>query len=242
MKTIGINSKAASINVIACIIGCGVFSNLFSQTVYDNFEGNKVISYSAKNGVLDTTVANPAPDDVNKSAKCAMYVRNRAQKFDNIKMPLNGKLSDVSNYATYVGVPPRIKMKIYTTAPVGTLVEILLGDKSLNNTYPGGTNSQYQAHTTETGKWEEMEFKFAQIPEGSETPTTGVNQLTLLFNPNSTTSDTYYFDDITGPEIIADTQQQGTDKKADAPEKKGTTTEKKGTPEKKGTSSDTKKK
>jgi hypothetical protein len=178
---------------------------IFSQQVYDNFEGNKVVYYGQKSGVLDTLVKNPAPNDVNNSEKCAMYVRNRAQKFDNIKMPLKGHLVDVSPYATYLGVPPKIKMKIYTTAPVGTLVEILLGNKFGNNAYPGGTNSQYQAHTKVSGAWEEIEFLFAQIPEGSETSTTQIDQVTLLFDPNTTTSDTYYFDDITGPMVAQDT-------------------------------------
>ncbi|MCW3070398.1 MAG: hypothetical protein JWO44_288 [Bacteroidetes bacterium] len=191
-----------------------------SQTVYDDFEGNKLLHYGAKNGVIDTTVKNPAPNDINKSEKCAMYVRNRTQKFDNIKMPLNGKLADVSPFATYLGIPPKIKMKVYTTAPVGTLIEILLGDKSKNNAYPGGTNSQYQAHTTVSGAWEELEFKFAQIPEGSETPTDGVNQVTLLFNPNSASSDTYYFDDITGPAVVSDKQQQAPPEKPQDKNKK----------------------
>jgi hypothetical protein len=196
--------KKCSVLLSAFMIQLSVFAQ---NQVYDDFEGQKVVKYNAKNGVLDTVVKNPAPNDVNKSEKCAMYVRNRAQKFDNIKMPLNGKLTDVSPYATYVGVPPKLKMKIYTTAPVGTLVEILLGDKNQNNAYPGGTNSQYQAYTTVSGQWEELEFKFAQIPEGSETPTTGVNQVTLLFNPNSSTSDTYYFDEISGPSVILEKQQ-----------------------------------
>jgi hypothetical protein len=180
----------------------GSSAGLSAQQVYDNFEGTKVIYYAWKNGVIDTVVKNPGPNSVNNSAKCGKYVRNRAQKFDNIKMPLNGVLSDVSLYATYAGVPPKLKMKIYTTAPAGTMVEILLGNKSLNNTYPAGTNSQYQAHTTVSGEWEELEFKFAQIPEGSETSTANIDQLTLLFNPNSNTSDTYYFDEITGPTVI----------------------------------------
>jgi hypothetical protein len=170
--------------------------------VYDDFEGIKVVQYASRNGVLDTLMKNPAPNEVNKSGKCAMYVRNRSQKFDNIKMPLKGTLKDVNLYATYSGVPPRFKMKIYTTAPVGTLVEILLGDKSKNNTYPAGTHSQYQAHTTVSGAWEEIEFLFAQIPEGSETPVDSINQVTVLFNPNSTTADTYYFDEITGPPVM----------------------------------------
>jgi hypothetical protein len=192
--------------LISALIFCIPEGNSQNQ-VYDDFEGTKVLRYASKNGVLDTMVNNPAPNEINKSAKCAMYVRNRAQKFDNIKMPLNGIMSDVSAYATYLGIPPKIKMKIYTTAPAGTLVEILLGDKNLNNTYPGGTNSQYQAHTTVTGAWEELEFKFAQIPEGSETPTTGINQVTLLFNPNSASSDTYYFDEISGPAVMVSEKQ-----------------------------------
>jgi len=167
-------------------------------------KGKKWCSMVQKNGVLDTAAKNPAPDKVNNSAKCAMYVRNHGKKFDNIKMNIAGKLSDVSMYATYVGIPPKFKMKVYTTAPVGTLVEILLGNKIGNNAYPDGTNSQYQAHTTVSNAWEELEFKFAQIPEGSKTSATDVDQITLLFNPNSSTSDTYYFDDLTGPAIVAE--------------------------------------
>jgi hypothetical protein len=110
-------------------------------------------------------------------------------------------------------------MKIYTTAPVGTMIEILLGDKSKNNTYPGGTHSQYQAYTTVSGAWEELEFKFAQIPEGSETPATGIDQVTLLFNPNSSSSDTYYFDEISGPQIVGNTTAVSPDKNKTKPKK-----------------------
>lgn len=212
MKTKDLLDHAKTKKVQRCILALSVFlcqaGSISSQQVYDNFEGNKVVHYGQRNGVLDSAVANPAPNDINKSAKCAMYVRNRAQKFDNIKMPLNGILADVSPYATYIGVPPKITMKIYTTAPEGTLVEILLGNKSMNNAYPGGTNSQYQAHTTVSGAWEELVFKFAQIPEGSETAVTNIDQVTLLFNPNTATSDKYYFDDITGPALV----QEGKDK------------------------------
>lgn len=177
--------------------------SMLSQTsTYDNFEGSKWIRYSEKTGVLDSVAKNPKPDSVNNSQKCGLYIRNASKKFDNIKMELPGLLMDVSPYATYLGIPPRIKMKVYTSAPVGTLVEILLGRKSGNNDYPAGTNSQFQAYTTVTNKWETLEFKFSQIPQGSETSTTQIDQLALLFNPNSSTSDTYYFDDITGPTIV----------------------------------------
>ncbi|MEW6470208.1 MAG: hypothetical protein AB1458_14910 [Bacteroidota bacterium] len=170
---------------------------------YDNFEGAKSIQYGARTGKLDTAALNPAPNKIDSSQKCAKYIRNSEKKFDNIKMILPGKLADVSPYATYTGTPPRIRMKVYTTAPAGTLVEILLGSKKGNNDYPAGTHSQYQAYTTVSGAWEELEFKFSQIPTGSQTASTDVDQITLLFNPNSSTSDTYYFDDITGPPVLA---------------------------------------
>lgn len=178
---------------------------LQAQTIYDNFEGSKVIHYHEKSGVLDTLVANPAPNKVNTSSTCALYVRNRSKKFDNIKMKLSSNLSDVSPYATYLGEPPKLKMKIYTSAPAGTLVEILLGSKRGNSDYPAGTNSQYQAYTTVTNAWEELEFMFSQIPQGSETATTEIDQVVLLFSPNSSTSDTYYFDEITGPGLVVST-------------------------------------
>ncbi|MBA3704461.1 MAG: hypothetical protein H0W84_00745 [Bacteroidetes bacterium] len=174
-----------------------------SFQVYDNFEGNKSIIYIAKAGTLDSVASNPMPNDINKSEKCAKYVRNRAEKFDNIKMSLSGKLTNVDQLATYDGASQKIKMKVYTTAPVGTLIEIQLGKKN-NIAYPQGINSQYQTYTTKKNSWEEVEFKFSVTPDGSETGNKDIDQLTLLFSPNSNSADTYYFDDITGPMLMSD--------------------------------------
>lgn len=173
------------------------------EQIYDNFEGSKVVKYGERFGVLDSAVKNPAPNTVNNSATCALYVRNGSKKFANIKMSLDRKLTGLEKYATYEGIPPRLKMKVYTTAPAGTLVEVLLGSKRGNNDYPAGTHSQYQAYTSTSGEWEEIEFKFSQVPQGSETGPDQIDQIVLLFNPNSSTSDSYYFDDLTGPGLDA---------------------------------------
>jgi hypothetical protein len=184
------------------------------EQVYDNFEGTKVLYYGERFGVLDTLAKNPASNNVNNSSKCGMYVRNGAKKFANIKMNLPKRITAVEAYATYLGVPPKIKLKVYTSAPVGTLVEILLGAKRGNNDYPAGTHSQYQAYTTKSNEWEELEFKFSQIPQGSQTAADQIDQIVLLFNPNSSNSDTYYFDDLTGPPILSvpDSGNSETDK------------------------------
>lgn len=184
------------------------FGTLFSQNlVYDNFEGNKFIRYGERSGTLDSLAKNPKIDSVNNSSKCGLYTRNSSKKFDNIKMSLNGKLTGVSQYATYLGIPPKLKIKVFTTAPAGTLIEILLGSKNGNNDYPAGTNSQYQTYTTKTNAWEYLEFKFSQVPQGSETSFDQIDQVTLLFNPNSSTSDAYFFDEISGPGLATVKQQ-----------------------------------
>jgi hypothetical protein len=198
--------KNVSTLFLICVFKASVI--LSQSVVYENFEGKKLLNYGERTGVLDTVFQNPAPNEVNSSAKCALYIRNGSKKFDNIKMKFVRNLDDVKPYATYVGIPPKLKLKINTTAPVGTLVEILLGSKNRNNDYPAGTNSQYQAYTTVSGAWEELEFKFSQIPQGSEISTTQIDQITLLFSPNSSTSETYYFDDLTGPPLLPEPDDQ----------------------------------
>jgi hypothetical protein len=183
------------------LLSAFISGGTFSQQVYDNFEGTKVIHYGERSGVLDTAANNPAPNSVNSSAKCGLYVRNGAKKFANIKMNLTKRLTGLEEYATYLGNPKKLKIKVYTAAPAGTLVEVLLGSKRGNNDYPAGTHSQYQAYTTVSNAWEELEFKFSQIPQGSETSASEIDQIVLLFNPNSTNSDTYYFDDLSGPPV-----------------------------------------
>ncbi len=191
--------KKSTLPILGCILLAGI--SQAQPFIYDNFEGGKSVHYTFKNGVLDSLAENPARDSTNTSSHCALYVRNSKKKFDNIKMSLHGKLKGVMDYATYEGIPPQLKMKVYTAAPVGTLVEILLGSHGRNNEYPAGTHSQYQAHTTKSNEWEVLTFKFSQIPDGSETKADEIDQVTLIFNPNTSTSDTYYFDDITGPVV-----------------------------------------
>ena len=203
-----INKKITAIRTSAILLVCYFLqmSVALSQIqVYDDFEGKKLLSYHTSGGSssLDTAAKNPSPDGVNNTEKCAKYTRDKSKKFDNIKMNVLGKLTDVSEYATYTGIPPKIKLKIYSSAPIGTKVEILLGRKGHNNEYPKGTNSQYQAYTTKQNAWEILEFKFSQIPQESETSTTAVDQIALLFNPNTSTADTYYFDDLTGPSVVS---------------------------------------
>jgi hypothetical protein len=176
----------------------------FCQTNFDDFDGNKRQHFGLIKGILDSSAANPRTNSVNPSPRCAKYDRATGGRYGFIKMYPLRKLSDVSSYATHTGTPQKMKLKVYTSAPVGTLVEIQLGRKGDDN-YPAGVHSQYQAYTTVRNAWEELTFTFSQIPEGSLVAPTDVDKITLLFYPNSSNTDTYYFDDLTGPSMAPET-------------------------------------
>jgi len=185
-----------------------------AQQNYDTFEGERFVSYFTPKhwGKLDTLAANPAPDSVNNSARCASYKRSR-QRYDYIKIYPSVKMTDVDKYATYDESAPKMKMKVYSTAPVGSLIEIQMGKKT-GNAYPEGTHSQFQAFTKTTNQWEEVEFKYSQTPKGSETRAKDVDQMTLLFMPGTNSTYQFYFDELTGPSLLSDQSAKASRKKS----------------------------
>ena len=174
----------------------------FGQQNYDDFDGNKFQIFGSSNGTLDSTFINPGVDTINSSLMCAKYERADSVQYDNIKMYPMIKLVDVTPYATNIGTLPKIKMKLYTTAPVGTRVELQLGIKSDNN-FPSGVHSIYRDSTTTQNEWEELVFDFVQIPSGALVGPTQVDKITLFFSPFSLNDDIYYFDDLTGPNLFS---------------------------------------
>lgn len=175
---------------------------LFSQENYDNFDGAKFQNFGLVNGIL-AIVTNPSIENINSSAKCAKYIRADTIQFDNIKIYPYRKLTDINPYATNTGTPPQFKIKVYTTAPIGTEVELQAGRKTDDN-YPTGIHSRYLAITKVQYAWEELTFSFLEIPTGSLVAGNDIDKLVLFFSPSSFNRNTYYFDDLTGPELIPD--------------------------------------
>lgn len=180
----------------------------FSQQNYDDFDGAKFQNFGLANGII-SIVPNPSVDSINSSANCAKYVRSDTVQFDNIKVCPYRKLIDISAYATNSGNPPKFKMKVYTTAPVGTEVELQVGRKADDN-FPTGVHSRYIATTSVQNAWEELSFSFMEIPSGSLVASTDVDKIAIFFAPSSFDGDTFYFDDLTGPDIIPTSVQQNT--------------------------------
>ena len=172
-----------------------------AQQTYCDWEGTQVMKFGPSSGVLDSLLGNPFPvNSIDSSEHCAKYIRDTTI-WDNIKLYTNKKLADVTPYMDNSSTAPKIKMKVYSSGPVGTVVQLQLGIKSVD-VYPEGIHSEYIAVSTVQNAWEELTFNFLQATPGSLVSAINIDKVVILFNPNSSARDTMYFDDLIGPPLI----------------------------------------
>jgi len=169
-----------------------------SKEIYMDFDGKSKAHIKAYVGSLDTLSENPFKRGNNKSDHCAKYLRKASNQYDNIKIYTDTRLTDVAKYATNRGFPPKLTMKVFTSARPGTIVELQLGS-SKDDTYPGGVHSQYQAAVTQTNKWEELTFNYLMTPKGSKVSAEEIDKIVILFAPGTRTGGMYFFDELQGP-------------------------------------------
>jgi hypothetical protein len=172
---------------------------LAAQQNYCDFESVKLTSFAEYNGTLDSAANNPSATGLNTSAKCARYIRDTVA-YDNIKLFPYGKLVDVTPYASTAGSAPKIMLKLYTSAPVNSQVELQLGVRSYTS-YPAGVHSVYTASTTAQRAWQTLTFMHVVSPSGSLAQANAIDKIVIFFRPGSAVRDTFYFDDPTGPEL-----------------------------------------
>ena len=152
----------------------------FSQTLPEDFEMSITTSdFTDFDGGIATVLANPQSSGINTSATVGQIVRNGGQIWAGSKYSLTGNI-DFSTLSV-------MTMKVYTAAPVGTVVKFKLEDGL-------GGSTEVDALTTTTGAWEELSWDFAGTP-------TSYNTIALMFDfgnvGNGTATSTFLFDDIT---------------------------------------------
>ncbi|MBF9239096.1 T9SS type A sorting domain-containing protein [Hymenobacter sp. BT683] len=188
---------------LAALVATG--TQAAAQTLYDNFENTRLVSYPIALGVFTHPTANPASSTVNSSPSCALYTRDAGQQYAVIVVkPNNTAMADVS---AYVAGTKRISMKFRSPA-VGTVVEAVLQNSRLNTAnYPTGKfGGDFRATTTVANAWETLTFTYIPGASGGFDPAvlpTDVDQMVLLVAPNTKTGETYYIDDLMGPELLA---------------------------------------
>ena len=148
-----------------------------SQTLPEDFEASIVTSnFVDFDGGVATVLPNPQSSGINTSATVGQIIRNGGQMWAGSKYTLASNL-DFSTMTI-------ITMKVYTAAPVGTVVKFKL---------EGVGVTEVDAVTSVSGAWEEITWDF------SGTANT-YNTIALMFDfgnvGNGSATSTFLFDDI----------------------------------------------
>lgn len=171
----------------------------FSQVTWDNFEDERRGEYGFINGVFIPYTGNPDPSGANTSAVCATYVRNPAEQFDVIL--IGGEMANVGDY---VSGTKQMSIDVWSPA-AGITVQITLenAEQASGAPFPQGRHSIYLTQTTVAEQWETLTFTFNELLDGG-VGFDDCNSLVLLFNPNSNTDQTFFWDNLNGPELDND--------------------------------------
>jgi hypothetical protein len=173
------------------------FSFLQAQVVWDNFEDSRKATYGFINGVFIPYNGNPDQNG-NTSQVAAQYTRNASETFDVIV--INAEMADISDY---VSGTKQMSIDVWSPA-AGITIQITLENSTLaQGAYPAGRHSEYTTTTTVANQWETLTFTFQNQPDPG-VANDNVDQVALLFNPNTNTGDTYYWDNFNGPELAND--------------------------------------
>ncbi|WP_142784629.1 family 16 glycosylhydrolase [Changchengzhania lutea] len=158
---------------------------------FENFDETPTASLALTTGTL-TEVANPAANTINNSALSGKYDRNGGEQYDLVVYDV----TNITDASQYVNKDKKFALDVYTTAPIGTdiILQLETADATSSN-YPTGRHSRYIATIAENNNWQRLFFTLLNRPDGTAADT-DVQTMVLLFNPNSLTSDTYYYDNF----------------------------------------------
>ena len=174
-----------------------------AQTLYENFETVRLLTYPYSDGTFVQNAPNPASSPVNSSPTVGMYTRNAGAQYDVIVInPVSApKFADV---ADYLSGAKQVTIKFRSPA-VGTAVQLVMQDNSKSGTgYPNGNlGGTFDATTTVANAWEVLSFTFNAGTSDPSVTSTDVNQFVMLIAPGTGDGSTYYFDDMTGPDFVA---------------------------------------
>ncbi|MGI4733853.1 MAG: discoidin domain-containing protein [Janthinobacterium lividum] len=161
--------------------------------VLQNFDGTNLLTKDFSNGTY-TVQANPAAGAPNPSATVAKYVRDAGTSYDAL-VYLTKAITDARPFRLGTS---KLSMDVYTDAPVGTKLSLNfeVSTASTPSNYPTGRYASFEAVTTKQNQWQTVTFALSSIPDAGASDA-AVDKLVFLLNPVSSTSNTYYLDNLT---------------------------------------------
>lgn len=133
-------------------------------------------------GAITTVIPNPQIDANNPSLTVGQFLRSGGAGFMRSKLTLTAPLTNMSSFGT-------ITMKIYTDAPVGTILKF-----KLENIVPNAFGKEADALTTVSGEWATYTWDLSN----ADSPIYDVLTLMLGYNGanDASANATFLFDDI----------------------------------------------
>lgn len=160
------------------IIAAFTTLNLFGQSLPFTFEGDISTSdFVDFDGGVATVIPNPQSKGINTSQNVAQIVRNGGAVWSGSKIILSNNLDFSSNNA--------ITMKVYTTAPIGTVVKLKLETT--------GGSKEIDVTTSVSGEWETLKWDYTGTPAD-------FNVMAFMFDfgnvGDGSANSTFLFDDV----------------------------------------------
>ena len=178
-------------NKILTLILLFTVSISYSQSLPFDFEtAITTSSFTDFSGGVATVMPNPQSSGINTSATVAQIVRNGGEVFAGSKIIMPNNFDFSTNNV--------MSMKVYTTAPVGTIVKMKFESSA--------GAAERDAPTTVSGAWETLTFDFTMEATGTAALNFGLqngwtyNKASIFFNfgtDGATAREKiYYFDNI----------------------------------------------
>lgn len=161
-----------------------------------DFENNSVVTTDFTNffGSIATVIPNPQIDANNPSATVGQFVRSGGAGYMRSKLILTNPIENMSTVGT-------LSMKVYTDAPVGTILKF-----KLENIVPNAFGKEEDALTTVSGEWATYTWDLSN----ADSPIYDVITLMLGYNGanDASANATFLFDDI---EVVSNSLSDGID-------------------------------
>ncbi len=163
------------------------------ETLYDDFEQSRLLTYTSFSGSFNQSAANPAADAINSSATVGQYTRDGASQWDVIAASSGA----IAGEAEFIAGQKAFYLDVYTQAAIGTEILVQLEDASVAtpSNYPAGRHAKFVAHTQVQGQWQRLKFTLDELID-QNTAWADIDSVILLIDPDSFNSDTYYLDNF----------------------------------------------
>ncbi|MCB0806977.1 MAG: T9SS type A sorting domain-containing protein [Bacteroidales bacterium] len=162
------------ITLIAFVL-IGMIGN--AQFIYSDFDGNQNVTFTGWPN-SPSVIANPDASGINTSANVAEFIRSTEQWAHSF-VELDGKIDFTTGN--------NFQLKVWS--PIACEVLFKLEDKTNSAVFV-----EVSGNVTTPNQWEQLTYDFSGTASGT------YDKIVIFFDFASSTDNTFYFDDVEGPE------------------------------------------